>query len=97
MKRLYLSGSPGKTRTCNLLVNSQPLLPIELPGSAYVIKSLQRARLPADHSIKKYYGNQGINKQQKSIAVKDFDRANNVNTHVLFETARNFLYSIQNL
>ena len=37
-KRLVLSGSPGKTRTCNLLVNSQPLLPIELPGSAFHIK-----------------------------------------------------------
>jgi hypothetical protein len=35
VKRLWLSGSPGKTRTCNLLVNSQTLLPIELPGSAY--------------------------------------------------------------
>ena len=33
-KRLVI-GSPGKTRTCNLLVNSQTLLPIELPGSAY--------------------------------------------------------------
>lgn len=27
------TGSPGRTRTCNLLVNSQPLLPIELPGN----------------------------------------------------------------
>ena len=36
-KRLVLSGSPGKTRTCNLLVNSQPLLPIELPGSTFFL------------------------------------------------------------
>ena len=25
-------GSPGRTRTCNLVVNSHPLLPVELPG-----------------------------------------------------------------
>jgi hypothetical protein len=27
------SGSPGRTRTCNLVVNSHPLLPVELPGN----------------------------------------------------------------
>ena len=30
---LHKKSSPGRTRTCNLLVNSQTLLPIELPGS----------------------------------------------------------------
>ena len=42
-KRLAYSGSPGRTRTCNLLVNSQPLLPIELPGNVAKSK-LQKPR-----------------------------------------------------
>jgi hypothetical protein len=31
-------GSPGRTRTCNLVVNSHPLLPVELPGNLTSLK-----------------------------------------------------------
>ncbi len=36
-EHLFTFGSPGRTRTCNLLVNSQPLLPIELPGNIHYL------------------------------------------------------------
>ncbi len=34
------NGSPGRTRTCNLVVNSHPLLPVELPGNLCSLKFL---------------------------------------------------------
>jgi hypothetical protein len=44
-------GSPGKTRTCNLLVNSQTLLPIELPGNTYIHNIKEPVNLPASAEL----------------------------------------------
>jgi hypothetical protein len=79
LKRLVF-GSPGKTRTCNLLVNSQTLLPIELPGNNLFSQnmSLPKSKLPnMALSLQPipFQGDQEqvlINKHQNASLVKGF-------------------------